>query len=462
MSLSEPQPVESAEPLEEIFSAIPLPELNNFAVFRLLQDEPLLTNVKLAYVFGNTGLIVTTTDEVYSIGEAGGTKDMTVNLEKVEELCGVEVEEFTAGTNHQCFAITKTCKIYSWGRMKTGMYPVGDISVQPALFSEETFPFGMSELQRKQIIQKNNSTTMSARRAGAPQLISKDMFKNRQILQVGAAGTGLCAAICELGELYRWDSSSCNPQRALVSTTFKKIVSSSDSIFCLSKDGIVYKMVDADPWIPFEKINVVIDIAADPKFELCVFQFVSKMGIYGEFGGARGGLLRYRNYLSTAQAFQSYCPATLKTMKGKLQDADIPETPTVKDTIEAMWQDPMKNDISFSVEEKVIVANKAFLTIRSEYFEKMFSGDWKDGNEGITTIEKDCQQFIIIADVMILADSYCEFGIKEHCKNILQDTHITQHNALDLYKIGHINEIDSNNHVKLRRVIVADDEFSNI
>lgn len=92
MSLSEPQPVESAEPLEEIFSAIPLPELNNFAVFRLLQDEPLLTNVKLAYVFGNTGLIVTTTDEVYSIGEAGGTKDMTVNLEKVEELCGVEVE----------------------------------------------------------------------------------------------------------------------------------------------------------------------------------------------------------------------------------------------------------------------------------------------------------------------------------------------------------------------------------
>lgn len=42
----------------------------------------------------------------------------------------------------------------------------------------------------------------------------------------------------------------------------------------------------------------------------------------------------------------------------------------------------MKNDISFSVEEKVIVANKAFLTIRSEYFEKMFSGDWKDGNEG--------------------------------------------------------------------------------
>lgn len=43
---------------------------------------------------------------------------------------------------------------------------------------------------------------------------------------------------------------------------------------------------------------------------------------------------------------------------------------------------------------------------------------------------------------MILADSYCEFGIKEHCKNILQDTHITQHNALDLYKIGHINEID--------------------
>jgi hypothetical protein len=80
---------------------IPVEQLGNYNLFRVLQkkeDKEILKNARLAYVFGYTGLIVTTKDDVYSVGEVYGSSDDEDNqwggfdMELVQAFCGLKVK----------------------------------------------------------------------------------------------------------------------------------------------------------------------------------------------------------------------------------------------------------------------------------------------------------------------------------------------------------------------------------
>jgi hypothetical protein len=81
---------------------IPIEQLENYNIFRFLQKKEegkeILKNARLAYVFGDTGLIVTTDDGVYSVGEADGSTgiDQRGSFDGkrsiIPELCGLKVK----------------------------------------------------------------------------------------------------------------------------------------------------------------------------------------------------------------------------------------------------------------------------------------------------------------------------------------------------------------------------------
>jgi hypothetical protein len=79
---------------------IPVEQLLNYNIFRFLQkdqDKAILKDVKLAYVFGDSGFIVTTKDDVYSLGEVNGLKkedqdQFGQSFKKVSELCGLKIK----------------------------------------------------------------------------------------------------------------------------------------------------------------------------------------------------------------------------------------------------------------------------------------------------------------------------------------------------------------------------------
>ena len=80
---------------------IPIEQLGNYNLFRLShkkEDREILKNARLAYVFGDTGLIVTTKDEVYSVGEVDGSiiddddMDFEKQLKIITEFCGLKIK----------------------------------------------------------------------------------------------------------------------------------------------------------------------------------------------------------------------------------------------------------------------------------------------------------------------------------------------------------------------------------
>ncbi|XP_035711352.1 RCC1 and BTB domain-containing protein 1 [Folsomia candida] len=113
-------------------------------------------------------------------------------------------------------------------------------------------------------------------------------------------------------------------------------------------------------------------------------------------------------------------------------------------TISAQIEPPPRRrkhaDVTFSVDEKVITAHKCILAERSEYFETMFSHEWKEAKEGSTIEVEDVKHEIFeaflfyiysekikfeedeyknICDLMKLADSHCDNHVREECEQIL-------------------------------------------
>ncbi|XP_035711218.1 RCC1 and BTB domain-containing protein 1-like isoform X2 [Folsomia candida] len=111
-------------------------------------------------------------------------------------------------------------------------------------------------------------------------------------------------------------------------------------------------------------------------------------------------------------------------------------------------------DVAFSVEGKVITAHRCILAERSEYFECMFSNEWKEAKGGSAIEVKDTKYEIFeallfniysdkikfkeseyenIFDLMKLADSYCQVDIRHECEEILI-SNINTENAFFLAK----------------------------
>ncbi|XP_035715429.1 TD and POZ domain-containing protein 1-like [Folsomia candida] len=112
---------------------------------------------------------------------------------------------------------------------------------------------------------------------------------------------------------------------------------------------------------------------------------------------------------------------------------------TVGGDIATLWRTNENADVTFSVEGKTITAHKLILTCRSDYFAKMFSNEWKEGDGSKIEI-KDTKHDVFeaflfyiyhdevkflddeyenIFDLMKLADSYCDITIRRECERIL-------------------------------------------
>lgn len=61
----------------------------------------------------------------------------------------------------------------------------------------------------------------------------------------------------------------------------------------------------------------------------------------------------------------------------ELESPDIPGEPLSPNQI----NDPAQSDIKFLIEGDVILANKAILSSRSEYFHAMFASQWRESDQ---------------------------------------------------------------------------------
>jgi hypothetical protein len=101
----EQKPCSSSSSSSSALETIPIEQLENYNIFRFLQkkeDKEILKNARLAYVFGDTGLIMTTNDGVYSMGECVGDGAILTGIDQrgsldgkrsiIPELCGLKVK----------------------------------------------------------------------------------------------------------------------------------------------------------------------------------------------------------------------------------------------------------------------------------------------------------------------------------------------------------------------------------
>ncbi|XP_035716742.1 RCC1 and BTB domain-containing protein 1 [Folsomia candida] len=161
---------------------------------------------------------------------------------------------------------------------------------------------------------------------------------------------------------------------------------------------------------------------------------------------------------SLDEAFAQISQTSYRTM----WVAREPEPRKLCDDISNLWTTKKNADVTFSVEGKLISAHKLILTMRSEYFEKMFSGEWAETDGSIVDI-KDTNHdifegliFYIYHDkipfanfdyenlfgLMKLADSYCDLTIRRECEEILMGS-VNKENAFFLLRnAASVNALD--------------------
>ncbi|XP_021959055.2 RCC1 and BTB domain-containing protein 1 [Folsomia candida] len=480
---------------------IPLKELRKWKLFNTIGDGFLL-NVRLAHVHEELGFLVTTDDDVYAFGTSysgslgiGSITRASIPV-KIDPLCGQMVKEFAIGSSH-CFAITADGRVFTWGDNSKGRLGIGtnDTSIStPTLvkFGEgvkidkisaggrhtlgltmdtaEVFSWGWNACGQLGL----GNTTDQDKPCKVP-----GNLQNIRIQQISCSFYS-SFALSESGDVYSWglndDGELClgNTTRTNLPTkvTFdkpvKKIANGLYHTLLLTTSGEIYASGYngrgqlgtgnttnlSTPTKIAATLGIFDDISCMPFSNQSSAKSADKIFIWGEIHKG----ITCSNPTELEANLSNFPPLNFIKFKGTAQimhqslcASNCAENPpTIRETLQTAI-DGAGTDVAFKVEGHLIRVHKSILILRSDYFSRKFSQDWKqlDNPIELQDIKRDTFYALLyylytdkiyfsdgeidkILDLLKLADMYCDTGLKGKCESVLEKQLALQ-NVLTIY-----------------------------
>eukprot|EP00095_Tigriopus_kingsejongensis_P000582 maker-scaffold372_size192401-snap-gene-0.50 protein:Tk00582 transcript:maker-scaffold372_size192401-snap-gene-0.50-mRNA-1 annotation:"rcc1 and btb domain-containing protein 1" len=413
-------------------------DLDSWTIFSLLEPD-FVRDLRLICVFGfsgNEAIMVTNSDQVYSLGCNGssclglGDTCSTIVPKKLEQLCNKGVKSFAYGTGPHVLACTESGELYSWGhngycQLGNGSTNQGNVpaQVQGALKdkivtdiacgahhslcltdSGEIFAWGQNTCGQ---IGSGTTTNQSS-----PRKVST-LFAGKNVMAV-ACGQTSSLALLDNGEVYSWgyngngqlglgnNINQLNPSKvtALQNVVISKVVCGYAHTLALSDEGTLFgwgantygqlgtgnKANSCCPTKVATEIGRIVDIAASHYNHIsAAITQDSKVYMWGQCHGQSVRDPTLTSFRSLHEVLARYgCPAvTHVPMKTEAQPG-----PSLKNALKLAFNDPNTSDVKFVVDNRDIHVHKALLKIRCEHFRSMFQNHWKEGKDAVIEIDQ--------------------------------------------------------------------------
>ncbi|OXA54821.1 RCC1 and BTB domain-containing protein 1 [Folsomia candida] len=440
---------------------IPEDKLKPWTVFRNVgaDGEEILKAAKLIHVHDKEGFVVTTTDETYHFIHKGLDD---AKITRIPELCNVLVKEFIIGSVN--LAITEDGLLYSWcSEFRPADVPfdrraehLGRIAnCREDKYTPRQVPSYLTRGKIRQVALPGMGMgnvvalteggdvyqwgTFGEITIWAPMFVDKEEWDCGDLVSVGC-NFGANYALSERGEVFRWGFGADDGHKLSTrGIPVKKIATTQNTICALTFDGKVHswRAPAVGGNLTWSTKPVVVDFYVQDirtcwMEDVCVVDFKSNyLACYLDKQPTREVpyfLVRIE------ECFARICQKSYGTIIMERSQED--KKPSLGDDL---WSSKDTMDATFSLQGKIISAHKLILTCRSEYFAKMFSGEWSETKGSVIEI-KDTKYDIFeallfhiyhdkvtfsekeyenICGLMKLADCYCEVKIRRECEGIL-------------------------------------------
>ncbi|KYN01660.1 PREDICTED: RCC1 and BTB domain-containing protein 1-like [Cyphomyrmex costatus] len=426
-------------------------ELRSWPIFNSLEPK-FVSQIHMVFVYGKLGneaLIVTKDKMVYGLGNdingclGIGNENVTLELKKVEALCGKDIKTFACGSGH-VLALTKEGEVYSWGYYHRGRLRDGIID------DNDTFMLNTPTLVKHDIIDiacgSNHSVVLTKdykiymwgnnkylqlgyfhsqhcfckneENCGRKSSLIleptfKDtpilaFFKEMKVVYVSCGGT-FTIVITENGDVYSCGyncvgqlgrPSNNDLDNMLRQVDFfndaVKIVCGFEHTLALTNGREIYawggnnngqlgignKQCSSKPILVKYKLQRIkwIDIAALPCYNISVA--LSEEGrayVWGDCCGQSILTPTATSFSNVHDAIAYYGPSVMH----KPLVLYMNKEPSVLESLKAAFDESSTSDLKIQVEGQFIHVHKAILKIRSEYFKTMFQHDWIENNQNV-------------------------------------------------------------------------------
>ncbi|XP_076648842.1 RCC1 and BTB domain-containing protein 1-like isoform X1 [Halictus rubicundus] len=395
---------------------------------------------------GQSCLIVTKDRLVYALGInlhnclGTGDKQSTICPKRIDALCGKNIKTFAYGRGH-VLALTENGKVYSWG--SNNYYQLGHCdSLVPEIVvipeNKTNFVVDIACGNDHSMVLTSNgmvyawgmcvdgqtgsgSLCASQSYLATPNEVKLDSTFPMRFLNISCGARHSVAVTCN-GQVYSWGSNSHGQLglssdskvskkalevKHLTGIIIEKVVCGCTHTLALSNEGILYSWGDntfgqlgvnlrsntfSSTPLVIQSLKKVLNMAASNSTNISVaLEMGHQILMWGNCLGQKITLPTLISVDSIHDAFAFYAspsgmhqPFVISDEeKEEEDDVDIEETMSIMDHLMAAFDNKDTSDLTIEVQGKPIYVHKAILKIRSEYFEGMFQGDWKENNDSV-------------------------------------------------------------------------------
>ncbi|XP_025261725.1 uncharacterized protein LOC105257722 isoform X2 [Camponotus floridanus] len=470
---------------EKIISA----DFQSWPFFHFLKSE-FISQIHMVMVYNievNVTIIVTLDKNVYILyykEEYAKTGDIhtALPLKKIEELCGKNIKTFAYSYNF-IMALTEEGEVYFCEIEKGTLFIRGNISfMRVADLNDERivdircgFYNCLALTSHGQVYAWGKSINKHIYNAdflnGSVRQVKHELEK-KNIVHI-ACGEKFNMAVTDENKLYGWGMndkgqiSTVPLQEQYVHpheiTTFSdeivKLVCGYQHTLVLTRNGKIYawgnnnfgqvgvnknRKLSSPTVVNVPEMGKVLDIAAYGNLSVAVGNDRT-IYMWGQF---------YYNYYTTipfptkfSNIYDAFAYSLWKIMYKPLiifknNFKYVEEVLNILESLRAIFDDPLTNDLTIRVEGRPIYVHKAILKIRSQYFKNMFQHDWTENIQSISdsmytvsdkfsyVIYKAFLKYLYtgiidlpaenVLELMELANMYCETNLIKDCSQIIK------------------------------------------
>ncbi|XP_018392145.1 PREDICTED: RCC1 and BTB domain-containing protein 1-like [Cyphomyrmex costatus] len=430
-------------------------DLRSWPIFNSLEPK-FVSQIHMVFVYGKLGneaLIVTKDKMVYGLGNnvngclGIGDENSTLELKKVEALCGKDIKTFACGIGPHVLALTKEGEVYSWGSNHCGQLGHGSIIDNapmlnvPILVKEDIIDIACGSshstvltkdckiymwgdnqylqlgfLNSQHYSDEYNNyyngrfyTTSQLTFRAIPVLL--ELINEMKVVCVSCGGT-FTIVITENGKVYscgnnsvgqlgRPSNKNIDELRQVDSLNDKaftviKVVCGFEHTLALTDDRQIYawggnnngQLGIGNQNDSTKPILVECELQRIKWIDIVALSCYNISVAVSEEGCVYvWGDCRGESILTpTATSFSNVHDAIAyygPSVMHKPLVLYMSEGPSILESLKASFDESSTSDLKIQVEDQFIHVHKAILMIRSEYFKNMFQHDWIENNQNV-------------------------------------------------------------------------------